>query len=95
MAALAADKILFNSTWCMNSFLDNIGKHLKLIPDYRPQAKVIREKIEKKASVVYFPIVQWPTTNKENDSPVKGDLQCRSCFLPISKPSLITLVQST
>ena len=72
MAALATDKIIFNSAWCMSSFLDNIGKHLKMIPDHRPQAKLIREKIEKKASVVYFPIVQWPmsSTAKESESPV-------------------------
>ena len=91
MAALATDKIIFNSAWCMNSFLDNIGKHLKMIPDHRPQAKVIRGKIEKKASVVYFPVVQWPITNTENDSPVKGDLLSQSYFLIISKSSLIIL----
>lgn len=53
-ACLAADKILFNSEWNKTSFLDNIPKLLKLIPDYRP--KNIPEQIDLKSVVVYFPI---------------------------------------
>ena len=61
MAALAANAIIFNSEWCHRSFIDNIAKHLKMIPDNRPHAKTISAKIDAKSSVVYFPIKSWPT----------------------------------
>jgi hypothetical protein len=53
-ACLAADTILFNSNWNKKSFLENIPKFLKIIPDYRP--KNIVERISEKSTIVYFPV---------------------------------------
>ena len=36
MAAISADCIIFNSEWNRKSFLENISRHLKLIPDFKP-----------------------------------------------------------
>lgn len=54
-SCLAADIIIYNSTFNMNSFLDNINKFLKIMPDCRP-APDIRTQILLKAQVLYFPI---------------------------------------
>ena len=53
---LAADLTLFNSVTLRSAFLDNIGKHLKLQPDQRPDVLQIREEVEKKSRVCYFPL---------------------------------------
>ena len=53
---LAADLTLFNSVTLRSAFLDNIGKHLKLQPDQRPDILQIREEVEKKSRVCYFPL---------------------------------------
>ena len=54
MASLSADIVLFNSDWNRKSFLENISKHLKLIPDFRP--KELHLEIEPKTRFVlkYF-----------------------------------------
>jgi len=35
MASLAADQLIFNSKWNLDSFLENMNSHLKIIPDFR------------------------------------------------------------
>ena len=35
MASLAADQLIFNSKWNLESFLGNMNSHLKIIPDFR------------------------------------------------------------
>ena len=67
MAALTADCILFNSDWCRRSFLENIPKHLKMIPNNRPPAKAIAAKIEEKSTVVYFPVKKWPKSDSSTE----------------------------
>ena len=53
---LAADLVLFNSATLRDAFLENISKHLKLQPDQRPDVLQIREEVEKKSRVCYFPL---------------------------------------
>lgn len=54
--ALAADKVVFNSRFNLTSFLDNISKHFGLQPDFRPAKDSLRSRIERKSSVIYFPV---------------------------------------
>lgn len=51
---MAADIVVFNSNFNRHSFLDNIPRIIKLLPDYRP--KNLLQIIESKSSVLYFPI---------------------------------------
>jgi len=53
---LAADLVLFNSATLRDAFLENIAKHLKLQPDQRPDVLQIREEVERKSRVCYFPL---------------------------------------
>jgi len=53
---LAADLVLFNSATLRDAFLENIAKHLKLQPDQRPDMLQIREEVDKKSRVCYFPL---------------------------------------
>lgn len=46
--------MLFNSYYNKNSFLENLTKVVKLLPDYRP--KNLQTEIERKSKVLYFPI---------------------------------------
>ncbi|CAH1989336.1 unnamed protein product [Acanthoscelides obtectus] len=52
---LASDLVLFNSEFNRTSFLDNISKIIKMIPDNRP--KNVRDIIEMKSRVMYFPVM--------------------------------------
>ncbi|XP_055695218.1 glycosyltransferase-like domain-containing protein 1-like [Lutzomyia longipalpis] len=54
MTCLAADEIIFNSFFNRTSFLDNINPILNIQPDLK--LKFIREKIEPKCEVIYFPV---------------------------------------
>uniref|UniRef100_A0A1B0D5S7 tRNA-queuosine alpha-mannosyltransferase n=1 Tax=Phlebotomus papatasi TaxID=29031 RepID=A0A1B0D5S7_PHLPP len=54
MTCLAADEIIFNSYFNRSSFLDNINPILNIQPDLK--LKSIREKIEPKCEVIYFPV---------------------------------------
>jgi hypothetical protein len=54
LTSLVADQLLFNSRYNMSSFLDNINKFMKQIPNFD---KIdIKKDIEPKCSVLYFPI---------------------------------------
>lgn len=58
LLALVADEVLFNSEYNLSSFLDNISRHFKTQPDYRPDDKLLAERIRSKAAVLYFPIYE-------------------------------------
>ncbi|CAD7088402.1 unnamed protein product [Hermetia illucens] len=54
MTCLSADEIIFNSNFNRTSFLNNIVPFLNIQSDFK--LKHIREKIEPKCEVLYFPI---------------------------------------
>lgn len=56
--SVAADVVLFNSSFNLQSFIDRIKIFLSKIPDYKPDDELI-EKIRKKSEVLFCPI-QFP-----------------------------------
>ncbi|XP_055320106.1 glycosyltransferase-like domain-containing protein 1-like [Sitodiplosis mosellana] len=54
MTCLAADRVLFNSKFNQSSFLDNISTFLNIQSDFK--IKGLRDRIEPKCEVLYFPI---------------------------------------
>uniref|UniRef100_A0A1I8P1K4 tRNA-queuosine alpha-mannosyltransferase n=1 Tax=Stomoxys calcitrans TaxID=35570 RepID=A0A1I8P1K4_STOCA len=74
MTCLAADYVIFNSNFNRTSFLDNITPFLNIQPDLK--LKHLREKIEKKCEVLYFPIKFHAFPNKRLI--VGGDVQMNS-----------------
>ncbi|EAT43143.1 AAEL005395-PA [Aedes aegypti] len=54
MTCLSADQIVFNSQYNKISFLDNIKSFLNIAPDLK--LKNLREKLEPRCEVLYFPI---------------------------------------
>lgn len=70
---LAADKVLFNSQYNLTSFVQNIGSFLKLQPDFRPDKEQLVSSVEKKSSVVYFP-VNLPEYGTERRSSSSADV---------------------
>ncbi|XP_073829500.1 tRNA-queuosine alpha-mannosyltransferase isoform X2 [Musca autumnalis] len=74
MTCLAADNVIFNSNFNRTSFLDNIQPFLNIQPDLK--LKHLREKIEKKCEVIYFPIKFHAFPNKRLI--VGGDVQMNS-----------------
>ena len=65
--SLVADKVIFNSFYNMNSFLNTISSFMSIVPDHRP--KQLSEKIAPKCSFLYFPI------NLESNSIYRSHLQ--------------------
>lgn len=53
--SLAADVVIFNSNYNRKSFLENVPKILKLLPDYRPNN--VQTEIDNKSRVLYFPML--------------------------------------
>lgn len=51
---MSADQVIFNSSFNKNSFLDNINTFLNIQSDYK--TKGLRELIQPKCMVLYFPI---------------------------------------
>ncbi|MDC7225815.1 MAG: DUF3524 domain-containing protein [Spirochaetales bacterium] len=72
--ALAADKLLFNSYFHLNSFLDNMPGFIKKMPEYKPLWVV--DKIRVKSSVLYpgcnFPAgkLNFSKDSKSNKPPL-------------------------
>ncbi|XP_017110778.1 glycosyltransferase-like domain-containing protein 1-like [Drosophila elegans] len=84
LSCLAADIVLFNSQFNRTSFLDNVQPFLNIQPDFK--VRQIREKIEKKCHVLYFPInfnsmpKRRPTGN--GDSDLDLDQECLHLIWP-------------
>ncbi len=55
ITTLTADKIIFNSSFNMNSFLQNISSFLNQTPDYHVKLD-IKNQLLPKCSVIYFPM---------------------------------------
>lgn len=68
MYSLAADRILFNSQFNQNSFLENINSFMNIQSDFK--IKNLHERIEPNCKVLYFPIKfhQMPTERLNIDS---------------------------
>ncbi|XP_016952000.1 glycosyltransferase-like domain-containing protein 1-like [Drosophila biarmipes] len=85
LTCLAADLVLFNSQFNCTSFLDNVQPFLKIQPDFR--IKQIREKIEKKCQVLYFPVKfqRFPNRRdgpKEDNPDPRQDRECLHLIWP-------------
>ena len=61
---MAADSVVFNSQFNMDSFLQNIKSFLNLIPNYGP--KDVDQQIRHKCRVLYFPI-EFPSGYRPQD----------------------------
>lgn len=70
MTCLGADEILFNSNFNRTSFLNSINTFLNIQPDIK--LKLIKEKIELKTEVLYFPI-KFHKMKKRNDDQTFDD----------------------
>ncbi|XP_037725193.1 glycosyltransferase-like domain-containing protein 1-like [Drosophila subpulchrella] len=85
LSCLAADIVLFNSQFNCTSFLDNVQPFLKIQPDFK--IKQIREQIQKKCQVLYFPVKfqRFPNkrkTPKEDNTDLDQDQQCLHLIWP-------------
>lgn len=54
LSALVADRVVFNSKYNLQTFIDNIDRHLRKQPDFR--VKGLTEEILPKCEVIYFPV---------------------------------------
>jgi len=64
-SCLAADQVLFNSQYNLDSFLSHIPTFLGMQPDYKPNSYVICDQIKSVSQVCYFPL-QLPASSPTN-----------------------------
>lgn len=64
--SLSADVLIFNSNFNRSSFLNSINPFLNIQPDFK--LKQIREKIEPKCEVLYFPIKFQQMTKRREEN---------------------------
>jgi len=72
LTAMAADRVVFNSNFNRDSFLDNINSFFNLQPDHKPDTASIKRQIAAKSSVLHFPVKiddDLPFEEKEDDQP--------------------------
>ena len=72
VSAYAADKVLFNSRFHLNTFMDEAGRLLSRLPDYRPSGLI--ESIREKSAVAYpgcrFDTGKVDMEGKQADPPI-------------------------
>jgi len=56
LTCTVADVILFNSQFNLDSFLDSLNSFLKTQPDYKPDVSTLKQQIQAKSRVLYFPV---------------------------------------
>ena len=56
LTCLVADKVVFNSAFNLNSFLEKLGPYFKLQPDFRPNIQQLSNDIRNKSEVLHFPV---------------------------------------
>ena len=56
LTCLVADKVVFNSAFNLSSFMEKLGPFFKVQPDFRPNIQQLREDIQSKSEVLYFPV---------------------------------------
>lgn len=56
LSALTADKVVFNSHYNLNTFMDNIHSFFNIQPDFRPSTTDMKTKITEKSEILYFPV---------------------------------------
>ena len=56
LTCLVADKVVFNSAFNLSSFIEKLGPFFKVQPDFRPNIQQLREDIQSKSEVLYFPV---------------------------------------
>ena len=59
VSALAADEVLFNSEFNRSSFLGELDRFMRRIPDSAQRVLGLREVLEPKCSVLYFPVDEY------------------------------------
>lgn len=67
--AFAADKVIFNTSFNMKSFMTGARKFLKKMPDFAPPYRHMAD-IKEKSSVLSVPIEPVAYKNKSGDKPV-------------------------
>ena len=56
LTCLVADKVVFNSAFNLTSFMEKLGPFFNVQPDFRPNKQQLREDIQSKSEVLYFPV---------------------------------------
>jgi len=87
LTSLTADRIIFNSSFNMNSFLQNISSFLNQTPDYHVKLN-IKGEILPKCSVSYFPI----NINKEFIESIQVETAMNQMLIYMDYESYLSMV---